>query len=295
MGKIIDKIKSNGVLVSDGAWGTFIHQKGLKVNECPESWNLLRPDDIYDIARSYVSAGADMILTNSFGGSPFKLAPYGFDDQVYEINRAAAEISRRAAGDSVFVLGSVGPTGKMLLMGEVTDEEMNRGFTLQIKGLLDGGADAILVETMSDIDEALVAVRAARALTDGEVISTFTFSLTPAKEYRTMMGLTPVEMVDRVLDAGADIIGANCGNGTAGMIEIVREIRSVNRIIPLLVHANAGLPVLKDGISVFPETPDEMAEQMKDLVNAGANIVGGCCGTTPDHIKRIVELVKSPG
>jgi len=292
MGKIIDKIKSTGVLVSDGAWGTFIHQKGLKVGECPESWNLLRPDDIYDIAGSYVSAGADMILTNSFGGSPFKLAPYGLDDRVYDINRAAAEISRKAAGESVFVLGSVGPTGKMLLMGEVTDEEMTRGFTEQIKGLLDGGADAILIETMSDIDEALLAVRAARSLTGMEVISTFTFTLTPAGEYRTMMGLTPVEMVERVLDAGADIIGANCGNGTAGMIEIVREIRSVNRDIPLLVHANAGLPVLKEGVSIFPETPEEMAEQMKDLVAAGANIVGGCCGTTPDHIKRIVELVK---
>ena len=292
MGIITDRIKSRGTLVSDGAWGTFIHQKGLKPEQCPESWNLERPGDILEIARSYVKAGADMILTNSFGGSPFKLAPYGLGDKVYEINRAAAEISSTAAGDSVLVLGSVGPTGKMLIVGEVTEEELFNGFSEQIRGLVDGGADAVLIETMSDMDEAIIAVKAARAITDKEVICTFTFSLTPANEYRTMMGISPVESVERILAAGADIIGANCGNGTAGMIDIVKEIRSVNSTIPVLVHANAGLPVLMDGVSVFPESADEMALQMKDLVAAGANIVGGCCGTTPDHIQRIVEVVR---
>lgn len=292
MKKISDAIKERGVLVSDGAWGTFIHQKGLKSEDCPESWNLNRPEDIYEIARSYVDAGADMILTNSFGGSPFKLAPYGLESKVYEINKAAAEISRRAAGESVYVLGSVGPSGKMLMMGDVTEEELFAGFSLQIKGLSDGGADVILMETMSDADEARIAIDAAKAVTDKEIICTFTFSLTGANEYRTMMGISPADSVAMLRDAGADIIGANCGNGTAGMIEIVKEIRSVNTEIPVLVHANAGLPVLKDGVSVFPESPDEMAGKISDLIAAGANIVGGCCGTTPDHITRIAKLVR---
>jgi 5-methyltetrahydrofolate--homocysteine methyltransferase len=291
MGKITDRIREKGVLVSDGAWGTFIHKKGLRSDECPESWNLLRPDDIYDVALSYVKAGADMILTNSFGGSPFKLAPYGLSDKCYEINLAAAQISRRAAGDNVLVLGSVGPTGKMLMMGDVTEEDLFKGFSEQIKGLSDGGADAILMETMSELDEARIAIRAAKAVCEKEVICTFTFSKTAANEYRTMMGTSPAEMVAMLLEEGVEIIGANCGNGTAGMIEIVKEIREIDKEIPVLVHANAGLPVLQDGETVFPESASEMSAQIRDLVLAGANIVGGCCGTTPEHISSIVKVL----
>ncbi len=293
MGKIKDIITAKGTLVSDGAWGTFIHQKGLTADECPESWNIKRPDDIYDVALSYVNAGADMILTNSFGGSPFKLAPYGLDDKVYEINKAAAAISRRAAGDKVLVLGSVGPTGKILMMGEVSEQDLFDGFAEQVRGLSEGGADAIIIETMSDLDEARVAIRAAKSVSDKEVVCTFTFSLTPANEYRTMMGTSPAETVEMLVSEGADVIGANCGNGTAGMIEIVKEIRAVNAEIPVLVHANAGMPLLREGISIFPETPMEMSKQISDLIAAGANIVGGCCGTTPEHISKIVEVVRS--
>lgn len=233
-----------------------------------------------------------MILTNSFGGSPLKLAPYGLAERTYEINRAAAEISRRAAGEEVLVLGSVGPTGKLLMMGEVTEEVMFSGFAEQVRGLIDGGADAVLIETMSDVDEARVAIRAARSVTDKEVLCTFTFTLTPANEYRTMMGTSPAEAVEMLLAEGADVIGANCGNGAAGMVEIVRQIRLVDKEIPVLVHANAGMPVLKDGVSVFPETPGQMSAQIGDLIHAGANIVGGCCGTTPEHISRIVQVVR---
>lgn len=296
MSTIKSSITGKGPLVSDGAWGTFIHMKGLTADECPESWNLSRPDDIYDVALSYVKAGADMILTNSFGGSPFKLEPFGLADKTYEINKAAAEISRRAAdtvpGKKVFVLGSVGPTGKMLMMGDVTEEELVEGFATQMRGLVDGGADALLIETMSDPDEATAAIKAAKMVTDKEVICTFTFTLTPANEYRTMMGTDPATATELLKAQGVDIIGANCGNGTAGMIEIVKQIREVDTEIPVLVHANAGLPILKDGVSIFPETPDEMAGQITDLVKAGANIVGGCCGTTPDHIKRIIEILR---
>jgi len=293
MGSIKEHLQEKGVLVSDGAWGTFIHQKGLKADESPESWNLSRPDDIYDVARSYVKAGADMILTNSFGASPFKLDPYGLAGKTYEINKAAGQISRRAAGSDVLVLGSVGPTGKILMMGEVSEEELFQGFVDQVRGLVDGGVDGIVCETMSDMDEARVAIRAAKSVTDREIICTFTFSLTPAKEYRTMMGTSPVESVEMLLSEGVDVVGANCGNGTAGMIEIVKEIRGFNDEIPVLVHANAGMPILRDGISFFPETPVEMSDQIGDLIAAGANIVGGCCGTTPEHIARIIEVVRS--
>lgn len=289
---LTDYIQQKGVLVSDGAWGTFIQAKGLRSDECPESWNLLHPDDIYSVALSYIEAGADMILTNSFGGSPSKLAPYGLESQTYEINKAAAEISRRAASDKALVLGSVGPTGKLLMMGELSEDEMYRGFAEQIRGLSDGGADAIIIETMSDLDEAKVAIRAAKSVTDKEIICTFTFTKTLANEYRTMMGTSPIETVEMLIQEGVDVVGANCGNGTAGMIEIVKEIRSYNNDIPVLVHANAGLPVLRDGISEFPETPNEMAGQIKNLIAAGANIVGGCCGTTPLHIAKIAELVR---
>ena len=292
MTRIKEKLEKTGTLVSDGAWGTFIHQKGLRSEECPESWNLERPDDIYDVARSYVEAGADMILTNSFGGSPFKLKPYGLAEKTYEINKAASKISRRAAGDSVLVLGSVGPTGKLLMMGEVTEEEMIKGFAEQIRGLTDGGADAILIETMSDPEEAKAAIKASKQVTDLEIMCTFTFNHTPAGEYRTMMGTSPAETVEMLRREGADIIGANCGNGAAGMIDIVKEIREVDPDIPVLVHANAGIPELIDGKSVFPESPEEMSLQIEELVLAGANIVGGCCGTTPDHIRKIASTIR---
>ena len=293
MGKIKDRIAEGRVLVSDGAWGTFLFQKGLAVQECPESWNLTRPEDVYEIALSYVEAGADMILTNSLGGSPLKLEPYGFREQAYAINKAAGEISRRAAGEQVIVLGSVGPTGKMVFMGEVPEEELLTGFEEQSRGLTDGGVDAILVETMSDIQESELAIRAAKSISGLDVICTFTFEKTQAGDYRTMMGTSVPEAVTSAIAAGADVVGANCGNGTAGMIEIVREIREMDDIIPVLVHANAGLPVYQDGKTVFPEDPEEMASQVRGLVDAGANVIGGCCGTTPEHIRRIARIVHS--
>jgi 5-methyltetrahydrofolate--homocysteine methyltransferase len=292
MGKILDRISEGKVLVSDGAWGTFLFEKGLKVQECPESWNLTRPGDVEYIAASYVAAGADLVLTNSFGGSPVKLEPYGLKEKVYEVNRAAAAISRKAAGREVLVLGSVGPTGKMVFMGEIPEEELLQGFEEQARGLADGGADGILVETMSDLQESTLAVRAAKNVTALDVICTFTFEKNQDGVFRTMMGTTVTEAVASALEAGAVVIGANCGNGTAGMIEIVREIRATYASVPVLVHANAGLPVYRDGKTVFPESPAEMASQVKELIRAGANIIGGCCGTTPDHIREIARIVK---
>ena len=288
----LEKVKSSPVLVSDGAWGTFLHDKGLKPGECPELWNVKHPEAVYDIAKSYIDAGADMIETNSFGGSRFKLEHYGLAERAAELNEAAAALSSKAAGDDRFVLGSIGPTGKILMMGDVTEDELYDAFQEQAIALEKGGADAIVIETMSAIDEAVLAIRAAKEHTKLPVICTFTFEQTIEGDYKTMMGVSPESMAEAILEAGADIIGTNCGNGMARMIDIIKALHKVAPDTPLLVHANAGAPVVRDGKTVFPETPEDMAKLAPQLVDAGARIVGGCCGTTPAHISAIANAVQ---
>ena len=294
MGKITERIKEGYTLLSDGAWGTFLQAKGLKPGECPEMMNLTHPDVVFGIARAYIEAGSNMVETNSFGGSSIKLRHYNLQDKAYELNKQAALISKKAAGTHHFVLGSIGPTGKILMMGDITEEELYRSFAEQARALAEGGADALIIETMTDLDEARIAVSAASDNTDLEIFCTMTFEKTKIGEFRTMMGVSPTDMVKKIVPEGASVIGANCGNGIKDMIGIVKEIRGVDKDIPILVHANAGIPVYLDGKTVFPETPTEMASYIQEIVLAGANIIGGCCGTTPDHIacihKKIGEM-----
>ncbi len=284
-------LQDRKVLVSDGAWGTFLYEKGLKPGDCPELWNVTHRADVLDIARRYLEAGADMIETNSFGGSRLKLEQFGLAEKTVELNRAAAAISREAAGPDRHVLGSIGPSGKMLMMGDTTEEQLYDVFREQALALEQGGADACCIETFSAIDEAVCAVRAARENTRLEVICTFTFDRTMTGEYRTMMGISPAEMAVALAKAGAHIIGTNCGNGFERMIDIVREIRAACPTMPVLVHANAGLPEIRDGHTCFPESPSYMASKVPALIHAGANIIGGCCGTTPAHIREIRTAV----
>lgn len=288
---ILDKLKNNGILIFDGALGTMLQAKGLKPGECPELWNITRSSDVREIAELYLNAGSDIISTNSFGASRIKLSRFGLAEKAIEINRTAAAICREAAGNDKHVAGSIGPTGKMLMMGDVTENELSDAFSEQAIALEQGGADIIIIETMSADDEASLAVKAARANTKCAIVITMTFSGDPNGGYHTMMGVSPEEMVFSMKEAGAHIIGSNCGNGIREMVDIAKLIRSADNKIPVIIQANAGMPDLIDGKTVFHESPELMASFVPELIRSGVSIIGGCCGTTPDHIKQIAKVL----
>jgi len=288
---VLEKLAKNEILLCDGAWGTFLQSTGLQPGECPELWNITHREEVLRIAESYVSAGSDIIETNSFGASRFKLAAFGLEGRVHELNKAAAEISRQAAGSNKHVAGCIGPTGKMLIMGDVTEDELYEAFKEQAIALEEGGADIILIETMTALDEASIATRAARENTSCIVICTMTFDGDNASGYNTMMGATPAEMVSALKEAGVHITGSNCGNGTEKMVGVLKEIRAADSNIPVIIQANAGVPEYIDGKTVFRETPEMMASFVPDFLSSGINIIGGCCGTTPEHIRALREKI----
>jgi 5-methyltetrahydrofolate--homocysteine methyltransferase len=290
-GKIIDALAQGRVLVSDGAWGTLLQQKGLRPSESPELWNIDKHEVIYQVAKDYIDAGSDMIETNSFGGNPIKLEYYGLRERAEELNEAAAALSRKAAGEEKWVIGSMGPTGKILMMGETSEDEVYEAFKLQAKALQKGGADAVIVETMSAIDEATIAIRAVSENTDLEIIGSFTYEETVNGEFRTMMGVSPTQAATEAAAAGAHILGTNCGNGYERYENVLKEYREQAPDFPLLIQPNAGIPQNINGVDVFQATPEDMAAQVRLWIESGANIIGGCCGTNAEHIGAIRKAV----
>jgi 5-methyltetrahydrofolate--homocysteine methyltransferase len=273
--------------------GTLLHAKGLAPGECPESWCVAHAQIVRNIADSYAAAGSDIVETNSFGANSFKLKAYGLADQAATFNRAAARLAKEAVAGKGYVAASVGPTGQIVEEegGNVTAAQLYESFKEQVIALAEGGADAICVETMWSVQEATQAIRAVKQNTQLPAICTFTFE-PGVKGFRTTMGVKPDRAVRAALDAGADMVGANCGNGIANMIEITRQMRATVPQTPILIQANAGSPVVEKGETVFKETPEYMASRVAELIAAGANVIGGCCGTNPNHIAAIAAEVK---
>jgi len=289
-----ERVARGDILISDGAMGTYLQAKGLKPGECMESWCISHPEVVKGIHEDYIAAGSDILETNSFGGTSYKLEPYGLAHKVRELNLAAVALAKHAGAGKVYVAAAVGPTGCIVEDegGDVTPQDLYNAFKEQVVALEEGGADALCIETMASLTEALQAIKAARDNTKLPVICTFTFDA-GARGFRTMMGVTPERAAREAVAAGADIVGANCGNGIVNMIEIARQTRTAQPNTPILINANAGMPVLEGEKTVFKETPEFMASKVSDLIKAGAQIIGGCCGTTPDHIAAIARAAKA--
>lgn len=277
-----------GPLLTDGAWGTELQSRGLTPGDCPDAWNLLHPDRVREVASAYVAAGSRVILTNTFSSNAVTLAGHGIAKQATALNRAGVEISKDAAGDRALVFAAIGPSGKMLLMGETTENELFAAFAEQATALAEGGAHALLVETMSDIEEAKIALRAAKT-TALPVIVSFAFDTGKNKD-RTMMGSTPEQVARAMAEAGADGVGANCGVGIETAILLCGRLKAACDL-PLWIKPNAGLPEVVDGVTVYRTAAEEFASKIPALVAAGADFVGGCCGSTPEFIRAAAARV----
>ncbi|MDZ7378825.1 MAG: bifunctional homocysteine S-methyltransferase/methylenetetrahydrofolate reductase [candidate division KSB1 bacterium] len=278
-----------GVLVCDGAMGTMLYARGIYLNRCFDELNLSQPELVSEIHREYVSAGAQIIETNTFGANRFKLAPHGFDHLVGQINRAGAELARNVARDEVFVAGAIGPLGVRLEpYGTVTPAEAEAAFREQAQALLDGDVDLILLETFADLNEIVVALRAVRALTDRPVVAQMTFG----DDARTLLGALPEKVASRLMEEGADVVGANCSVGPQPMLEVVQRMHQAGAP-RISAQPNAGMPRLVEGRYIYLSSPEYHAEFARRFIAAGARIVGGCCGTTPAHIRAVVNAVRA--
>ncbi len=286
-----ERLASGDTLVADGAMGTMLQQRGLEPGGCPESLNLSNPSLLREIAREYLEAGADIIETNTFGGSPPRLATYGLDEKTEELNETAVNLVRGVVGDRAYVAGSVGPSGKILEpYGDFTRDQLYRAFHRQARSLIRAGIDCAFVETMIDIEEAKLAIEAIKDVSSSlPVVATMTFDATP-RGFHTVMGVSVEVAAAGLEQAGADAVGSNCGNGIENMVEIASVFRQSSRL-PLAIQSNAGLPRMKNGIVVYDETPEFMASTARQLVSSGVTIIGGCCGTTPQHIAAIRATV----
>jgi len=289
MHPLLDQLLAAGPVVTDGAWGTQLQNRGLPIGACPDLWNLEHPERVEEVARAYVDAGSQVILTNTFGANRFTLQRHEVADRVTAINRAGAEISRRAAGSKAAVFASMGPSGVVLMMGQVRPEALEEAFVEQAAALASSGADALVVETMSDPAEAKLAVAAAHG-TGLPVVACMVFDSGKAHD-RTMMGTTPEQAAEILLEAGADLVGSNCGQGIAGFVPICQRLAAASGR-PVWIKANAGLPQMREGQTVYSQTPEQFADFVPALVEAGAGFIGGCCGTTPAFIQAVASRIR---
>ncbi len=292
MESILKRLKKGEIFIADGAMGSLLMQRGLPAGMPPETFNLSHPEILEEIARLYYKAGAEILQTNTFGASPLKLADYSLEEKTEEINRNALKAVINAVDGSVFISASCGPSGKLLKpYGDIESEVMYNNFYRQLNVLINDGIDVVCIETMTDVHEAVLAVKAAKSIaSDIPVMATMTFDSTP-RGFFTIMGVDIPTAVQQLTAAGADIVGSNCGNGIEKMILIAREFNQLTPV-PLIIQSNAGLPELKNNLLYYPETPGFMAEKSKELVQAGVSIIGGCCGTTPEHIHEIRKALK---
>ena len=291
MSAIYDALEK-GILISDGAMGTMLQGKGLTDGGAPELWNVENPTAIEEVLEEYAAAGANLITTNTFGGTRGRLQMHGLEDRLFELNKAGAEIARKVADrhPGCFVMGDVGPSGELMEpMGTMTIDEAKDLFADQIKALVAGGVDAILIETMSDLQEVEAAVKAAKEIAPNlPIIVTFSFDT----NLRTMMGVKPAVAVKTLAAEGVRIIGANCGRGVDEMRVIAKELTEARPDgVFIITQSNAGLPKLVGGDFVYDGTPEEMAKYALDMKELGVNVIGSCCGSSPAHTKAMSEAI----
>ena len=286
----IDDLVAAGTVLTDGAWGTQLQQRGLDVGEMPDSWNLLHPERVEEVARAYVEAGSRIVLTNTFRANRLAFGKHPDAERIAEINRAGVEISRRAAGGAARVFASMGPSGKQLITGDVSEEQLSAAFAEQASAQAQGGADAIVVETMADLSEARLAVEAALS-TGLPVVGCMVFDSGRDKD-RTMMGVDPERAARDLTSWGVDVVGANCGIGVEDYVPICGRLAAATDR-PIWIKPNAGLPRLVQGEVVYDTTAEQFAAFLPALVDAGASFVGGCCGTDPGFIAALGERLKA--
>lgn len=290
MASLREKLNVGPILISDGATGTFLQKAGLPVGSVPERWNLENPDAIRRMHEAYVSAGSNLILTNTFGGNRCRLGRDGLGTQVREIDVAAARLAREAAGQRAMVLGDVGPTGELMApLGTLTFDAAVEAFAEQAAALADGGVDGFQVETMSDLEEARAAVAGIKRASTLPVLVTFSFDT----RGRTMMGVDPVRAAQTMLDVGVDAVGANCGRTLTENLEAITKMRDAFPQATLVVKPNAGLPRVENEDIVFDVTPDTMAEYAHRFAAQGVRAIGACCGSTPEHIRAIASALRA--
>ncbi len=282
----LTEILKTRTVIFDGGMGSMLIAAGLAPGERPETWNLEKPDAVAEVQRLYFEAGADVVHTNSFGASPVKLADRGLADQAARINRRAAEITRSVCPAGKLVAGDLGPTGKFLKpLGDLDPREAEESYRRQAEALLSGGADLISIETMYSLEETLAALRGVKSLGNVWVVASLTYNRTP-KGFFTMMGDGVLKAAQALEDAGADAVGSNCSLGSAEMIELTAALRAATRK-PILIQPNAGKPLAVDGAVVYQQTAAEFGAAGLRIKAAGADMIGGCCGTTPDFIKEL--------